>query len=334
MKLIRVGVDLAKNVFQVHGVDRNEKAVWRRKLTRESWLKVLREAVEPGCEIGMESCGGAHHWARRLQAHGFKVRLVAPQFVKPYVKSNKNDANDAEAICTAVVQPNMRFVSIKSVEQQALLGLHRVRQGLIEERTASTNRLRGVLAEFGVVLPQSAAVLQRALPALLADDGRLPPLVQRSLQALLEHLRDLDSRIAEFDRAIAQHARSSASAQRLGALSGVGPLTASAVVATVGNAQDYRNGRQFAAWLGLVPRQYSSGGKIKLGRIPRRGDAYLRALLIQGARSALQAALRRAPARRDRLSAWIVQLAQRVGYHKTLVAIANMANLTAEVLDR
>ena len=250
---------------------------------------------------------------------------MAAEFVRPFRKSlaAKNDANDAEAICTAVVQPNMRFISIKSVEQQALLSLHRVRQGLIEERTATINRLRGVLAEFGVVLPQSATVLQRALPAVLADEERLPALVQRSVQALLEHLRDLDAHVAEFDRAIAQHAKSSAPAQRLVALTGIGPLTASAVVASVGNAQDYRNGRQFAAWLGLVPRQYSSGGKIKLGRITRRGDAYLRALLIQGARSALQAALRRAPARRDRLSAWIVQLAQRVGYHKTLVAIAN-----------
>jgi transposase len=273
----------------------------------------------------MEACSGAHHWARELRKLGHEPRIMAAEFVRPFRKSlaAKNDANDAEAICTAVVQPNMRFISIKSVEQQALLSLHRVRQGLIEERTATINRLRGVLAEFGVVLPQSATVLQRALPAVLADEERLPALVQRSVQALLEHLRDLDAHVAEFDRAIAQHAKSSAPAQRLVALTGIGPLTASAVVASVGNAQDYRNGRQFAAWLGLVPRQYSSGGKIKLGRITRRGDAYLRALLIQGARSALQAALRRAPARRDRLSAWIVQLAQRVGYHKTLVAIAN-----------
>jgi transposase len=250
---------------------------------------------------------------------------MAAEFVRPFRKSlgAKNDANDAEAVCTAVRQTNMRFVSLKSIEQQAVLGLHRVRQGLIEERTATINRLRGLLAEFGIVLPQSAALLQRALPALLADEARLPALVRRSLQVLREHLRDLELRIGEFDREIAHHAKDSAAAQRLVALTGIGPTTASAVVATVGSAHDYRNGRQFAAWLGLVPRQYSSGGKIKLGRITRRGDAYLRALLIQGARSTLQAALRRAPARRDRLSAWIVQLAQRVGYHKSLVAIAN-----------
>jgi len=322
-KITVVGLDLAKQIIQVHGVDVAGRVVLRKAVRRERLLALL--AQFPCCVVGMEACSGAHHWARELSRLGHAPRIMAAEFVRPFRKSvaAKNDANDAEAICTAVVQPNMRFVSIKSVEQQALLSLHRVRQGLSEERTATINRLRGVLAEFGLVLPQSVAVVQRALPALLADDGRLPPLVRRSLQALLEHLRDLDSRIAGFDRDIAQHARSSASAQRLGALSGVGPLTASAVVATVGNAHDYRNGRQFAAWLGLVPRQYSSGGKCKLGRITRRGDAYLRALLVQGARSTLQAALRRAPARHDRLSAWIVQLARRIGYHKTLVAIAN-----------
>jgi transposase len=300
-KITAVGLDLAKQIIQVHGIDAAGRVVLRKAVRRERLLALLAQL--PRCVVGMEACSGAHYWARELRQLGHQPRIMAAEFVRPFRKSlaAKNDANDAEAICTAVVQPNMRFISIKTVEQQALLSLHRVRQGLIEERTASINRLRGVLA----------------------DEERLPALVQRSLQTLLEHLRDLDSRIAGFDRDIAQHAKSSASAQRLGTLSGVGPLTASAVVASVGNAQDYRNGRQFAAWLGLVPRQYSSGGKSKLGRITRRGDAYLRALLIQGARSTLQAALRRAPARHDRLSAWVVQLAQRVGYHKTLVAIAN-----------
>jgi transposase len=308
-KITAVGLDLAKQIIQVHGIDAAGRVVLRKAVRRERLLALLAQL--PRCVVGMEACSGTHHWARALRQLGHEPRIMAAEFVRPFRKSlaAKNDANDAEAICTAVVQPNMRFVSIKSVEQQALLSLHRIRQGLIEERTATINRLRGVLAEFGVVLPQSAVLLQRALPAVLADEQRLPALVQRSVQMLREHLHDLDARLAEFDRDIAQHAKSSAPAQRL--------------VATVGNAQDYRNGRQFAAWLGLVPRQYSSGGKSKLGRITRRGDAYLRALLIQGARSTLQAALRRAPARHDRLSAWIVQLAQRVGYHKTLVAIAN-----------
>jgi len=322
-KITAVGLDLAKQIIQVHGIDAAGRVVLRKAVRRERLLTLLAQL--PRCVVGMEACSGAHQWARELRQLGHEPRIMAAEFVRPFRKSlaAKNDANDAEAICTAVVQPNMRFVSIKSVEQQALLSLHRIRQGLIEERTATINRLRGVLAEFGVVLPQSAVVLQRALPAVLADEQRLPALVQRSVQMLREHLHELDARVAEFDRDIAQHAKSSAPAQRLVALSGVGPLTASAVVATVSNAQDYRNGRQFAAWLGLVPRQYSSGGKRKLGSITRRGDAYLRALLIQGARSTLQAALRRTPARHDRLSAWIVQLAQRVGYHKTLVAIAN-----------
>ena len=164
MKLIRVGVDLAKNVFQVHGIDQSEKAVWRRKLTRENWLKVLRQSVEPGCEIGMEACGGAHHWARRLQEHGFKVRLVAPQFVKPYVKSNKNDANDAEAICEAMGRPHMRFVSVKSVEQQDIQAVHRIRAELIKQRTAKANQIRGLVAEYGLVAPKELGHLRRALP--------------------------------------------------------------------------------------------------------------------------------------------------------------------------
>jgi len=164
MKLMRVEVDLAKNVFQVHGVDRSEKAVWRRKLARENWLKVLRQSVEPGCEIGMEACGGAHHWARRLQEHGFKVRLVAPQFVKPYVKSNKNDANDAEAICEAMGRPHMRFVSVKSVEQQDIQAVHRVRAELIKQRTAKANQIRGLVAEYGLVAPKELGHLRRALP--------------------------------------------------------------------------------------------------------------------------------------------------------------------------
>jgi transposase len=322
-KITAVGLDLAKQIIQVHGIDAAGRVVLRKAVRRERLLALLAQL--PRCVVGMEACSGAHHWARELRQLGHEPRIMAAEFVRPFRKSlaAKNDANDAEAICTAVVQPNMRFVSIKSVEQQAWLSLHRVRQGLIAERTASINRLRGVLAEFGVVLPQSAARLQRALPAVLADAERLPAVVQRSLQLLGEHRRELELRVAEFDRQIAQHAKNSAPAQRLLALTGIGPLTASAVVATVGDARDYRNGRQFAAWLGLVPRQYSSGGKRKLGSITRRGDAYLRALLIQGARSTLQAALRQAPARHDRLSAWVVRLAQRVGYHKTLVAIAN-----------
>ncbi len=323
-KITAVGLDLAKQIIQVHAIDVTGRVVLRKVVRRERLLSLL--AQFPRCVVGMEACSGAHHWARELTQLGHDTRIMAAEFVRPFRKSlaAKNDANDAEAVCTAMLQPNMRFVTNKSVEQQALLCLHRVRQGLIEERTASINRLRGLLAEFGQVAPQSAPALQRTLSLLLAtEDARLPALVRRCTQDLREHVRAVEGRIAALDREIAQHAQGSESARRIAALCGVGPNTASAVVATVGNARDYRNGRQFAAWLGLVPKQYSSAGKTKLGRITKRGDAYLRTLLIQGARSALQAALRRAPAKRDRLSAWIVQLAQRVGYHKTLVAIAN-----------
>ena len=322
-KITVVGLDLAKQVIEVHAVDAVGRVALRKTVRRERLLALL--AQFPRCVVGMEACSGAHHWARELTKLGHTPRIMAAEFVRAFRKSiaAKNDANDAEAVCTAVRQANMRFVSIKSVEQQAVLGLHRIRQGFIEERTAAINRLRGVLAEFGIVIGQSPAALERALPAVLADADRLPGLGQRGVQALREHVRELELRIAALDRDIAQHARSSESAQRLAALTGVGSVTASAVVATVTNARDYRNGRQFAAWIGVVPRQYSSGGKVRLGRISRRGDAYLRTLFIQGARSTLQSALRRPPERHDRLSAWIVRLVHRVGYHKTLVAIAN-----------
>jgi transposase len=322
-KITAVGLDLAKQIIQVHAIDGLGRVVLRKAVRRERLLALL--AQFPRCVIGMEACSGAHHWARELSKLGHEPRIMAAEFVRPFRKSlaAKNDANDAEAVCTAVMQPNMRWVTIKSVEQQTVLAMHRVRQGLIEERTATLNRLRGLLAEFGVVIGQSPAAIERALPALFADTERLPPLVQRCTRALHEHVRELELRIAEFDRDIGRHAKTSEAAQRLMALTGVGSITASALVATVGNARDYRNGRQFAAWLGLVPRQSSSGGKVRLGRITRRGDAYLRTLFIQGARSTLQSALRRTPQHHDRLSAWIVRLLQRAGYHKTLVAIAN-----------
>ena len=323
-KITTVGLDLAKQVFQMHGIDAGGHVVARRSLRRDRVLEVFVQLAP--CVIGMEACSGAHHWARELTKMGHQVRIIAPEFVRPFRKSMaaKNDANDAEAICTAVRQPNMRFVSIKTIEQQAWLSLHRVRQGFIEERTGTINRLRGLLAEFGIVIPQSPAALERAWPTVsVAFDAVLPMHLRVCLRDLRDHLRSLEQRLDTLDRQLAQHAKASDAAQRLAAISGIGPLTASAAVATVSNARDYRNGRQFAAWLGIVPRQYSSGGKRKLGGITKRGDVYLRTLLIQGARSALQGALRRAPTKHDRISAWIVQLAQRVGYHKTLVAIAN-----------
>lgn len=325
MKLIRVGVDLAKNVFQVHGVDRKEKAVWRRRLTRENWVKVLHETIEPGCEIGMESCGGAHHWARKLQEKGFTVKLIAPQFVKPYVKSNKNDANDAEAICEAMSRPGMRFVAVKSVEQQDIQAVHRVRSGLIEQRTAKANQIRGLVAEYGLIAPKQLSHLRVALPLWLDDaQNGLTNRFRRLLNALWGDLLALDARVKELDQEIVLIAQSNPLAKRLEQLRGIGPISATALAAAVGDGTQFANGRQMSAALGLTPRQHSSGGKERLLGISKRGDAYLRTLLIHGARSVV----RTAKGKTDRLSLWITRLAQR--RHPNVAAVA-LANKTARM---
>jgi transposase len=312
-KITTVGIDLAKNVFSLHGVDASGKVVLRRTVRRAQLMQVV--AALPGCTIGMEACSGSHAWARQFTALGHTVKLMAPVFVAPYRKSGKNDGNDAEAICEAVGRPNMRFVPIKSAEQQAVLAMHRVRQGYIEERTATINRLRAVLTEFGVVLPNRVQWVRRG--ASEAAQG-LPQLARGAAEDLRTHLRLLDERIGAYDRELEALARQSEAAQRLMQIRGVGPLTAVAMVATVGNAHDFASGRQFAAWLGLTPRQHSTGGKPRLGHITRRGDAYLRMLLVQGARSVLHTALRHT----DRLSRWALNVQSRRGYHKALVAIA------------
>ena len=331
MKLIRVGVDLAKNVFQVHGVDRHEKAVWRRRLSRENWLKVLRESVEPGCEIGMESCGGAHHWARVLQRQGFKVKLIPPQFVKPYVKSNKNDANDAEAICEALGRPSMRFVAVKTIEQQDIQAIHRVRSGLIEQRTAKANQIRGLVAEYGLVAPREIGHLRIALPIWLEDaENGLSDRFRRLLHGLWGDLRSLDDRVSELDREIALIARSDPVAKRLQQLRGVGPIIATALVAAVGNAEQFAKGRQMSAALGLTPRQHSSGGKERLLGISKRGDAYLRTLLIHGARSVI----RTARDKDDRLSQWVTRLAARSHPNVAAAALANKTTRMARAMLR
>ena len=325
MKLIRVGVDLAKNVFQVHGVDRQEKALWRRRLTRENWVKVLRETVEPDCEIGMESCGGAHHWARKLQEKGFKVKLIAPQFVKPYVKSHKNDANDAEAICEAMGRPSMRFVTVKTVEQQDLQALHRVRAELTKQRTAKANQIRGLVAEYGLIAPKELSHLRAALPLWLEDvENGLSDRFRRLLNGLWGDLLALDARVGELDREIALIAQSDPVAKRLQQLRGVGPIIATALVAAVGNGEQFANGRQMSAAFGLTPRQHSSGGKERVLGISKRGNAYLRTVLIHGARSVI----RTAKGKDDRLSQWVTRLAAR---RHPNVAAAALANKTARM---
>jgi len=324
-KLSRVGIDLAKNVFQLHGVDRHGKVVWRRRMTRDKWLKALLEKVEPSCEIGMEACAGAHHWARELQAEGFTVKLIAPQFVKPYVKSNKNDANDAEAICEAMSRPNMRFVAVKTVEQQDIQAAHRIRSELIGHRTAKANQIRGLVAEYGLVAPQQLARLRAAAPVWLEDaENGLTSRFRRLLSVLWDDLKTLDQRVAELDHEINIVAQSNPIAKRLQQLRGVGPMVATALVATVGNAEQFANGRQMAASLGLTPRQHSSGGKDRLLGISKRGDAYLRSILIHGARSVI----RTASLKDDRLSQWVTSLAER--RHPNVAAVA-LANKTARI---
>ena len=313
-QITTVGIDLAKNVFSLHGVDAAGKTVLRRTVRRDR-LEQTVASLSP-CLIGMEACSGAHEWGRRFQQHGHTVKLMAPKFVAPYRKSDKNDGNDAEAVCEAVGRPSMRFVPVKSVEQQALLAVHRVRQGFVVERTALINRLRGLLSEFGVVLPLRSETVRRQ--AAQASEV-LPELARRAIADLLEQLRLLDGRIDAYDKEIEAQAQLSEPARRLMKIRGIGPTTALAIVATVGNAREFKNGRQFAAWIGLVPGQYSTGGRARLGHISKRGDAYLRNLLVQGARSVLQTA----SAHQDRFSRWALELQQRRGYYRTLVAIAN-----------
>jgi len=264
----------------------------------------------------MEACAGAHDLARRLITMDHDARLMAAPFVQPYRASQKNDGNDAEAICEAVTRPNMRFVPVKSAEQQALLALHRVRHGFVVERTAIINRLRGLMSEFGVVLPLRSITVRRQATAAAET---LPDLARRAIGDLLEQLRLLDERIGGYDREIEAQARLCEPAQRLMKIRGIGPTTALAIVATVGNAREFKNGRQFAAWIGLTPSQYSTGGRARLGHISKRGDAYLRNLLVQGARSVLNSA----SMHQDRMSRWILELQPRRGYYRTLVAIAN-----------
>ena len=313
-KITTVGIDLAKNVFSLHGVDGAGRVALRKTVRRDRLVETVA-GLSP-CLIGMEACSGAHEWGRRFQEHGHTVRLMAPKFVTPYRKSGKNDGNDAEAICEAVTRPNMRFVPVKSLEQQSLLALHRVRQGFVVERTATINRLRGLMSEFGVVLPLRSVTVRRQAAAAAEV---LPEIARRVVGDLLDQLRVLDERIGGYDREIEAQAKLSEPAQRLMKIRGIGPTTALTIVATVGNAREFRNGRQFAAWIGLVPGQYSTGGKTRLGHISKRGDAYLRNLLVQGARSVLNSA----GSHQDRMSRWILALQPRRGYYRTLVAIAN-----------
>jgi len=317
-KATTIGLDIAKQVFQVHGADRTGRGVLRRKLRRNEVVRFFSEM--PACLIGIEASGSAHHWARVLGRLGHTVRLMAPQFVKPYVKSQKNDANDAEAICEAVARPNMRFVPQKSVEQQDLQCLHRVRSRLVACRTQLINQIRGLLAEYGIVLPQHPGQVRRGLPAVLEDaQNQLTGFGRELFQNLYQELAELDVKIADADARIQIAFQNYPDCRRIAAVEGVGPLIATAVVAAISNGHAFANGRQFSAWLGLVPRQNSSGGKSRLLGISKRGDPYLRTLLIHGARSVVY----RAKAKTDQRSLWIIDKQKRLGTTKACVAVAN-----------
>jgi transposase len=318
MNVTTVGIDLAKSVFQVHGVDARGKAVLRRQLRREQVAAFFVNL--PPCLIGMEACASAHHWGRTLERFGHTVRLMAPQFVKPYVKTNKNDAADAEAICEAVSRPSMRFVPIKSVEQQAVLSVHRVRQGFVKARTAQANQIRGLLGEFGLVIPQGIRHIAQRVPALLEDASNELPLEFRQLiDRLTCYLKELDQQVRELERQIVAWHRSSELSRKLEKVPGIVPLAATALVASIADARSFNNGRQVSAWLGLVPRQNSSGGKSTLLGISKRGDVYLRTLLIHGARSAILAAKRQGECK----NVWLANLLNRRHANIAAVALAN-----------
>jgi transposase len=318
MKITTVGIDLAKNVFQLHAVDERGKAVLRKQLRREQVTAFFANLAP--CLIGMEACASAHHWGRVLQRLGHTVRLMAPQFVKPYVKTNKNDVADAEAICEAVSRPNMRFVPIKSVEQQAILCVHRVRQGFVKARTAQANQIRGLLGEFGLIIPQGISHIAERVPTLLEDaSNELPAALRQLIEHLTAHLKELDRQAKEFERQIIAWHRSSELSRKLEKIPGIGPLAASALVASIADANSFDNGRQVSAWFGLVPRQCSSGGKSTLLGMSKRGDAYLRTLLIHGARSAILAAQRKS----TNTNLWLTNLLNRRNPNIAAVALAN-----------
>jgi transposase len=321
-EVVRVGVDLAKNVIQVHAVTADGRVISNRPLAREKFVSWCGQ-LSRGTLVAMEACSGAHHWARELTAMGLEARLVSAVFVAPYRmqgRLGKNDANDAMAVCEAASRPMMRFVPIKTIEQQGLMVLHRLREGIKKDRTACINRIRGLLAEFGLVFPKSPHALREGLSRVVSGDAEvLDSQAILGLRSAALHLSQLDAHLKSCDRSIGFHCRTDPKARAAAALQGVGPIGASALIASVGDVSVFKNGAQFGAWLGLTPRQHSSGGTVSLGRITKRGDQYLRTLLIQGARMAVITAHKRG----DAISRWALQLRKRVGWQKATVAMAN-----------
>jgi len=314
MNRIVVGVDIAKRVFQLHWVEPATGEIVALQLKREKFLEHF--VNRSSCLIGMEACGGSQHWARSLRKLGHEVRLLSGQMVKPFVGGNKNDAADARAIWTAVQQPGIKVVSVKSEEQQAVLALHRMREQLVKFRTAQSNGLRGLLTEYGEVMPQGRAGIKRDVPGVLGRlSDRLPAMVIETLREQYARLGELDEQIGQIERRLRQWQSQDSATQRIAAIPGVGLLSATAAVATMGDAKAFKSGREFAAWLGLVPRQTGTGGRVRLLGISKRGDRYLRTLLIHGARAVLTHS--KAPPE------WLTELAKRRPKNVAVVAMAN-----------
>ena len=319
MNVITVmGIDLAKNIFHIHAVGKHGKPVLRKKLRRNEVMGCLSN-IAP-CLVGVEACGGSNYWVRKIEELGHTVKMMPPQYVKPYVKTNKNDLNDAEAICEAVQRPNMHFVPKKSVDQQDIQMTHRIRQRMITARTALVNEARGLLAEYGIIMGKGIGQFSKSIVEIIDDEKNgLTPFGRRRMSGLWEELSDMQKRIASLDDEVASIYKNSDVCKRLGKVPGVGPITATAMVAAVSDAGVFKNGRQMSAWIGLVPKQHSTGGKSRLLGISKRGDVYLRTLLIHGGRSVVLAAKNKT----DKYSQWVTQKAMTRGKNKAAVAVAN-----------
>ncbi|EGT3627926.1 IS110-like element ISSpu22 family transposase [Morganella morganii] len=318
MKITTIGLDIAKSVFHAVGVDKAGKLIKKKMLRRKDLLPFVAK-IEP-CLIVMEACGGASYWAREFEQFGHIVKLIAPQYVVPFRQGNKNDYNDALAIAEAAQRPNMRFVKPKSVEQQDVQLLHRMRERLTKQSTALINQVRGMLAEYGIVMTKSKSAFKAQLPDILIDEANTLTTKGRAIfYQLYDEVIDIEKRLKSCDTQVLNETQNNVICQRLQTIPGVGPVTATAIYAAVGDGKDFSNGRHFSAWCGLVPKQHSSGGKDNLLGISKRGNAYLRTLFIHGAR----AVLRHSGSKSDKLSCWAIQVAERRGFNRACVAVAN-----------
>jgi transposase len=318
MNVSILGIDIAKNVFQLHGVDKNGKTILKKRIYREGLLSYIAKLAP--CLIAMEACSGSNYWNRRFVELGHTVKLISPQYVKPYVKTNKNDACDAEAICEAASRPNMRFVSAKNIEQQSIQSVHRVRERLIGNRTALVNQIRGLLAEHGIIAAKGISQIRKHLPRIVEDmENELTGSDRELFRDLYEEVRMLDEKIHSYDKKLEMIYKNNPVCQRLSAIEGLGIVTTTALIAAIGDARAFKNGRQMSAWLGLTPRQHSSGNKQVLLGISKRGDCYIRKLLVHGARAVVY----RAQTKKDDRSKWIASLVERRGSNRACVAVAN-----------